>query len=55
MFRQTPHRRLGERLRVLLHSVEEPGYPGDIVVTDAWASELRLRDWYEWKRLDEVR
>ncbi len=55
MFRQTPHRPLGQRLRELLHAVEEPGYPGDRLVTDAWADELGLRDWYEWRRLDEVR
>ena len=55
MFRQSPHRELGERLRKLLRSVEEPGYRGDRLVTDAWAEELGLRDWYEWKRLDEVR
>ncbi len=55
MFRQTPHRQLGERLRELLLGVEEPGYPGDRLVTDAWADELGLREWYEWKPLDEVR
>ncbi len=55
MFRQNPHRKLGERLRDLLHAVEEPGYRGDRLVTDAWASELGLRDWYRWTRLDEVR
>ena len=44
-----------EVLRELLHRVEEPGYLGDRVVTDAWAEELGLRDWYEWRRLDEVR
>ena len=49
------HRGLGERLRELLHAVEEPGYPGDRLVTDAWAVALWLRDWYEWRRLDEVR
>lgn len=55
MFRQTRYRALGERLRELLHAVEESGYPGDRVVTDGWAHELNLRDWYEWRRLDEVR
>ena len=55
MFRESPHRPSGHRLRAVLHGVKEPGYPGDIVVTDAWASELRLREWYEWRRLDEVR
>ena len=55
MFRQTPHRALGEQLRELLHAVDEPGYRGDRLVTDTWAEELGLRDWYEWKRLDEVR
>ena len=54
MFRQTPHRALGERLRELLLAVDEPGYAGDRLVTDAWAEELGLRDWYEWRRLDEV-
>ncbi len=55
MFRQTPHRQLGERLRELLRGVEEPGYRGDRLVTDAWAQELGLRDWYEWKPMSEVR
>ena len=27
MFRQTPHRALGEQLRELLLAVDEPGYP----------------------------
>lgn len=53
--RETPYRRLGERLREQLHAVTEPGYRGDIVVIDSWAEELGLRDWYEWRRLDEVR
>ena len=50
-----PHRALGERLREVLHDVEEPGYRGDRLVMDAWAEELGLRDWYEWRRLDEVK
>ncbi len=50
MFRQTPHRGLAERLRELLRAVGEPGYRGDRLVTDAWATELGLRDSYEWKR-----
>ncbi len=55
MFRQTPHRRLGERLRRLLHDVNEPGYPGDRLATDAWAEELGLRGWNEWSRLEAIR
>ena len=55
MLRENPHRELGERLRGFLHAVEEPGYRGDRLVTDSWANELGLREWYEWKRLDEVR
>ena len=55
MFRQTPHLRLGERLREQLEAVEELGYSGDRIVTDGWADELGMRDWYEWRRLDEVR
>ncbi len=55
LFQQTPHRRFGEQLRRLLLDVEQPGYRGDRLVTDAWADELGLRDWYEWRRLDEVR
>lgn len=53
--RTTPYRRLGERLRWHLHTVKEPGYRGDMMVTDAWAEELGLRDWYEWRKLDELR
>ncbi len=55
MFRRTPHRRLGDRLRELLHEVKEPGYRGDRLVIDAWAEKLGLRTWYEWRTLDEVR
>lgn len=54
LLKDGPNRALGEQLREVLHAVEEPGYPGDLV-TDAWAAELGLRDWYEWKKLDEVR
>ena len=53
MFRDNPHRKLGEQLRKLLRDVKEPGYRGDMVVTDARAKELGLRHWYEWKRLEE--
>lgn len=52
---QTPYRSLGKRLREQLHAVKEAGYRGDMMLTDAWAEELGLRDWYEWRRLDEVR
>ncbi len=55
MFRKTPHRQLGQRLQELLRDVEAPGYGGDRIVIDAWAQELRLRDWYEWRPLNEVR
>ena len=51
MFRQTQHRRLGERLRDLLLAVEQPGYRGDRIATDVWAEELGLQGWYEWERL----
>ena len=33
----------------------QPRYSGDRLVTDTWAEEFGLRDWYEWRRLDEVR
>lgn len=52
---QTPHRVLGERLRERLHSIEEPGYVGDRRLTDLWAEELGVRNFYSWVRLDEVR
>lgn len=55
MFRQNPHRGLGERLREHLHAVDEPGYRGDCLLTDAWAEELGLREWYDWRRLDVLR
>ena len=35
MFRQTPHRGLGEQLRELLLAVDELGYSGDRLLTDA--------------------
>ena len=53
-FLETPYRALGERLREKLHSVQEKGYPGDRLLTDAWAGELGMEDWYEWVRLDET-
>ena len=34
---------------------EEASCTGDRVLTDAWAVELGLRNWYEWRRLDAVR
>jgi hypothetical protein len=54
-FQETPHHELGERLRSLLDSEGQPGYRGDIAATDAWAEELGMRDWYEWRPLDEIR
>ena len=52
MFRETPCRALGERLREQLHSVEVAGYPGDRVLTDMWARELGMEDWYKWVRME---
>ena len=55
VFRESPHRVLGERLREIARLTDEPGYHGDRALTDAWAEELGLRDWYEWERLDQIR
>ena len=52
---QSPYRDLAERLRSHLSAIRPRDYEGDRMVTDVWASELGLRDWYGWKRLDEVR
>ncbi len=48
----TPYRSRGRRLQEQLHAVNEPGYRGDMMVTDSWAEELGLGDWYEWRMLD---
>ena len=48
---EAQYRPLGERLRDHLQSTQEHGYPGDRLVTDRWAEELGLRDWYEWRRV----
>ena len=45
-----------EKGEVLLHhlkSIDVPGLPGDRALTDAWARDLGLEGWYEW-RLHEV-
>lgn len=55
MLSRSPHRRLGECLRERLHSVREQGYRGDIMLTDMWAAELGLEDWYEWDMLGRAR
>lgn len=54
VFRATPHRSLGTRLRESLESVHLPGARGDRVLTDMWAEELGMRGWYEWHRLDKT-
>ncbi len=48
------HGALGEMIRQLLREGSQ-AYLGDRLVTDAWAKELGFRDWFEWRRLDEVR
>ena len=52
---ETRHRKLGERLREKLHAIREEGYPGDRLLTDEWARELGMEDWYKWVRVDEFR
>jgi hypothetical protein len=42
-------RKCGEALLDHLHSVTNPGLAGDIRLTDAWAKELGLEGWFEWK------
>ena len=53
--REARYRLAGLRLREQLHALDEPGAPGDRRLTDTWAEELDLREWYEWKRLEDVR
>jgi hypothetical protein len=48
LVRSSGHRAMGTRLRQILREEREPGYRGDCRITDAWAAELRMRDWYEW-------
>ena len=50
--KETSCRPLGEKLREVLHSVQEPACRGDRLATDAWARELGLEGWYEWVRLE---
>lgn len=51
LVRASPHRSKGERLRQLLDEEIRVGHIGDRDLTDAWAEELGLRDWYEWMPL----
>lgn len=44
---ETGYCELADRLREKL-TTPTPGHLGDREVTDAWAEELGLRDWYEW-------
>ena len=41
-------RHVAERLLEHLNKVELAGYTGDRELTDRWADELGLRDWYDW-------
>jgi len=50
----SPHRTLGAKLRELLHAVDDDGYAGDRVLTDLWADELGMRDFYQWVHLDLI-
>lgn len=54
VFRHHSSRKLAERLLEDLKEVKEPGYRGDIKLTDAWARELGLVGWYEWVRWEKV-
>jgi hypothetical protein len=47
-FRKHRSRYLAERLRSHAKAIQEPGFPGDRKLTDAWAKELGLEDWYSW-------
>ena len=53
LVRSHSSREKGEALLHHLKSIEVPGLPGDRALTDAWARELGLEEWYEW-RLHEV-
>ena len=48
-------RPLGETLHAYLDEVAAPGPEGDRELTDLWALELWLDDWYGWERADEGR
>lgn len=50
----TRARPLGEHLSEILRTVNDPTYHGDRQAIDRWAGYLGIRDWYEWKRLDEI-
>jgi hypothetical protein len=51
LLRSSLHRAMGTHLRQLLLDKEVSGYRGDLLVTDAWAEALGMRDSCAWARL----
>lgn len=47
------YRSEGKRLGEILREVTEPGIRGDRIVTDRWAQELEMEDWYVWRKYDD--
>ena len=53
-FRHHKSRDSAERLLSRLEQIEEPGYLGNRLLTDAWAKELGLEGWYRWVRYKDI-
>ncbi|SRR6266540_1625436 len=47
-------RGLAERLLHQLYLISEPGHLGDRLLTDAWAKELDMANWYMWERYETL-
>jgi hypothetical protein len=50
----SPSRTLGESLFAMVEAEPDDGLAGDRWLSERWAEELGLRDWLEWRRLEEL-
>ena len=53
-FRGTSVAKLGGELVELFDRCADNGLAGDRRVSEAWASRLGIREWFEWRRVDEL-
>lgn len=40
---------IGEELARMVLEAPDRGHPGDVVATNAWAEELELTGWFDWR------
>jgi hypothetical protein len=53
-FRGTSVAKLGSELLELFDRCTADGLAADRNVSEAWASRLGIREWFEWRRVDEL-